>query len=31
MEDGFIWACTEVYGPNDNNIRGYLWDELVGI
>ena len=29
MEDGFIWACSGVYGPNDNNLRGDLWDELV--
>ena len=31
MEDGFIWACSGVYGPNDNNMRRYMWDELVGI
>ena len=31
MEDGFIWACSGVYGPNDNNLRSVLWDELVGI
>ena len=31
MENGFIWACSGVYGPNDNNMRGYMWDELVGI
>ena len=29
VEDGFIWACSGVYGPNDNNMRGYMWDELV--
>ena len=29
--DGFIWACSRVYGPNDNNLRGALRDELVGI
>ena len=23
--------CTGVYGPNDNNVRGHIWDELVGI
>ena len=28
---GFIWACSRVYGPNNNNLRGDLWDELVGI
>ena len=31
VEDGFIWACSGVYGPNDNNLRDDLWDELVGI
>ena len=29
--DGFIWASTGVYGPNDNSVRGQMWDELVGI
>ncbi|KAL4633515.1 hypothetical protein ACB092_04G128100 [Castanea dentata] len=28
VEDGFIWACSGVYGPNDNNLRGFMWDEL---
>ena len=23
--DGFIWACSGVYGPNDNNERGHVW------
>ena len=31
MGDGFIWACSRVYGSNDNNLRGQLWDELIGI
>ena len=31
VEDGFVWACSGVYGPNDNNVRGYMWDEFVGI
>ena len=31
MGDGFIWACFGVYGPNDNNLRGQMWDELIGI
>ena len=31
VEDGFTWACSGVYGPNDNNLRSDLWDELVGI
>ena len=29
--DGFIWACSRVYGPNDNNLREQMWDELIGI
>ena len=29
--DGFIWACSGVYGPNENNDKGHIWDELVGI
>ena len=29
--DGFIWACSGVYDPNDNNVRGQMWDELIGI
>ena len=29
--DGFIWACSGVYGPNDNNERRHMWDKLVGI
>ena len=31
LGDGYIWACSRVYGPNDNNLRGQLWDELIGI
>ena len=31
LGDGFIWACSGVYGPNDNNLRGQMWDELIGI
>ena len=29
--DGFIWACSGVYGPIDNSARGLMWDELVGV
>ena len=29
--DGFIWACSGVYGLNDNNLREHMWDELIGI
>ena len=26
--DDFVWACTGVYGPNDNGQRFTLWEEL---
>ncbi|KAL4651732.1 hypothetical protein ACB092_01G182200 [Castanea dentata] len=26
--DDFVWACTVVYGPNDNGQRPLLWEEL---
>ena len=29
--DGFSWACSGVYGPIDNNERGFMWDELVDV
>ena len=29
--DGFTWACSGVYGLNDNNLRGQMWDELIRI
>ena len=29
--NGFIWACLGVYGLNENNEKGHMWDELVGI
>ena len=29
--DGFIWACSGVYGPNENDERGHIWDKWVGI
>ena len=31
MGDGFIWASFGIYGLNDNNLRGQIWDELIGI
>ena len=31
LGDGFIWACSGIYDPNDNNLRGQMWDELNGI
>ena len=24
--DDFVWACSGVYGPNDNSQRGDLWE-----
>ena len=29
--DSFIWACSGVYGRNENNEKGHMWDKLVGI
>ena len=29
--DGFEWACSGVYGLNADSLRGFLWDELVGV
>ena len=26
--DDFVWACTGVYGPNDDGYRSILWEEL---
>ena len=31
VDDGFVWAFTEVYGPNKDNIRHLLWEELVAL
>ena len=31
MGDSLTWACSGVYVPNDNNMRGQTWDELIGI
>ena len=24
--DGFEWACTRLYGPNDDSQQGALWE-----
>jgi hypothetical protein len=29
VNDNFKWAFVGVYGPNDDNDRKWLWDELV--
>ena len=29
--DDFVWACTGVYGPNDDGQRSYLWEELLWV
>ena len=26
LGNGFIWASSGVYGPNDNYLRGQMWD-----
>ena len=25
----FLWACSRVYGPNDDGHWGALWEELT--
>ncbi|KAL4601768.1 hypothetical protein ACB092_10G005900 [Castanea dentata] len=25
--EGFEWACSRVYGPNEDSLRSLLWDE----
>ena len=27
--DNFVWACSRVYGPNDDSQLGALWEELT--
>ena len=27
--DDFVWACSRVYGPNDDSQLGALWEELT--
>lgn len=29
--DQFVWALSEVYGPNMDSDRWYQWEELVGV
>ena len=29
--DNFVWTCTGVYGPNDDNQQGALWEELARV
>ena len=29
--DGFEWACSGVSGLNADSLRGFLWDELIGV
>jgi hypothetical protein len=31
VDDNFEWAFACVYGPNDNNDKKMLWDELAGL
>jgi hypothetical protein len=31
VSENFEWAFVGLYGPNNNNDRKLLWDELVGI
>ena len=29
VADDFVWACSGVYGPNEDNQWGALWEELT--
>jgi hypothetical protein len=31
VEDGLVWAFAGVYGPNRDNLRRRLWEELAGV
>jgi hypothetical protein len=31
VEDGLVWAFAGVYGPNRDNVRRRLWEELAGL
>jgi hypothetical protein len=31
VEDGLVWAFAGVYGPNSNNFRRFMWEELAGL
>ncbi|KAG6652145.1 hypothetical protein CIPAW_06G163400 [Carya illinoinensis] len=31
VEDNFLWAFAGIYGPNVNNSRHLLWEELAGV
>jgi hypothetical protein len=31
VEDGLVWAFAGVYGPNRDNLRRRLWEELAGL
>ena len=29
LDDNFVWGLIRVYGPNDDNVRSALFEELV--
>jgi hypothetical protein len=31
ITDGFVWACTSIYGPNADNLKASLRGELMGV
>jgi hypothetical protein len=31
VDDGLVWAFAGVYGPNRDNLRWRLWEELAGL
>ncbi|KAG6632746.1 hypothetical protein CIPAW_13G179800 [Carya illinoinensis] len=31
VDNGFCWHFAGVYGPNEDNSRKHIWDELAGL
>jgi hypothetical protein len=31
VENGLVWTFAGVYGPNKDNLRRRLWEELAGL
>ena len=31
LADGFEWVGSSVYGPNRDDLRSDLWEELMGV
>ena len=31
ITDGFVWACSGIYGPHSDGVRASLWGELADV